>query len=148
MSDASNVPKNLRERLSGSTEERLGRALEELLESPLLTGAIGRAFDVREKAARELRDLGELAVPALREALAQRPSLEVRRRAEGILEELAELSADQRRAVRAVEALEHIGTQPARQVLGVLAGGAPQARLTREARAALRRLHGHCGDTR
>jgi chromosome segregation ATPase len=65
MSDASNVPKNLRERLSGSTEERLGRALEELLESPLLTGAIGRAFDVREKAAQAQEvALGALNIPS------------------------------------------------------------------------------------
>lgn len=51
MSDAGNVAKSLRERLGGTTEERLGKALSELLESPLLTGAIGRAFDAREKAA-------------------------------------------------------------------------------------------------
>ena len=50
MSDASNVAKSLRERLGGNTEERLGRALSDLLENPLLTGAIGRAFDAREKA--------------------------------------------------------------------------------------------------
>jgi len=65
MSDASNVAKNLRERLGGTTEERLGKALEELLESPLLTGAIGRAFDVREKAsqAQEVA-LGALNIPS------------------------------------------------------------------------------------
>jgi DNA repair exonuclease SbcCD ATPase subunit len=50
MSDASSAAKSLRERLGASTEERLGRALSDLLENPLLTGAIGRAFDAREKA--------------------------------------------------------------------------------------------------
>jgi hypothetical protein len=50
MSDPGNVTKALRERLGASSEDRLGRALSELLESPLLTGAIGRAFDAREKA--------------------------------------------------------------------------------------------------
>ena len=50
MSDASNLAKNIRDRFSGTTEERLGRALSDLLENPLLTGAIGRAFDAREKA--------------------------------------------------------------------------------------------------
>jgi chromosome segregation ATPase len=65
MSDASNAAKNLRERLSGTTEDRLGRALEELLESPLLTGAIGRAFDVREKAAQaQEAALGALNIPS------------------------------------------------------------------------------------
>jgi hypothetical protein len=51
MSDASNVAKHLRERLGGNTEERLDKALSDLLENPLLTGAIGRAFEAREKAA-------------------------------------------------------------------------------------------------
>jgi hypothetical protein len=51
MSDASNVARNLRDRLGGNTEERLGKALSDLLENPLLTGAIGRAFEAREKAA-------------------------------------------------------------------------------------------------
>jgi len=51
MSDASNLANSLRERFSGTTEERLGKALSDLLENPLLTGAIGRAFDAREKAA-------------------------------------------------------------------------------------------------
>src|SRR5471030_1532940 len=65
MSDTSTVAKNLRERLSGTTEERLGRALSDLLENPLLTGAIGRAFEAREKAsqAQEVA-LGALNIPS------------------------------------------------------------------------------------
>ncbi|HLH14678.1 MAG TPA: hypothetical protein VKV16_07785, partial [Solirubrobacteraceae bacterium] len=71
MSDASTAPKSLRERLplwggsGGSTEERLGRALSDLLENPLLTGAIGRAFDAREKAvqAQEVA-MGALNLPS------------------------------------------------------------------------------------
>jgi septal ring factor EnvC (AmiA/AmiB activator) len=65
MSDASNAAKNLRDRLSVSTEDRLGKALGELLESPLLTGAIGRAFDAREKAAQAQEvALGALNLPS------------------------------------------------------------------------------------
>jgi hypothetical protein len=65
MSDASNVAKSLRERLGGNTEERLGKALSDLLENPLLTGAIGRAFEAREKAsqAQEVA-LGVLNIPS------------------------------------------------------------------------------------
>ncbi|HEV7163015.1 MAG TPA: hypothetical protein VGN25_07160 [Solirubrobacteraceae bacterium] len=65
MSDTSNVAKSLRERLGVNTEERLGRALSDLLENPLLTGAIGRAFDAREKAsqAQEVA-LGALNIPS------------------------------------------------------------------------------------
>jgi hypothetical protein len=44
------------------------------------------------------------------------------------------------RQLRAVQALEHIGSSEARQVLAVLARGAPEARLTHEANAALTRL--------
>jgi hypothetical protein len=65
MSDGSSVAKNLRDRLSANTEERLGKALSDLLENPLLTGAIGRAFDAREKAsqAQELA-MGALNIPS------------------------------------------------------------------------------------
>jgi hypothetical protein len=48
-------------------------------------------------------------------------------------------SGEELRGVRAVEALEHIGTAEAREVLQTLADGAP-ARLTREAKASLERL--------
>jgi len=61
MSDASNVARSLRERFSGTSEERLGRALSDLLENPLFTGALGRASDAREKAAQAQ----ELAMGAL-----------------------------------------------------------------------------------
>jgi hypothetical protein len=65
MSDASNVAKSLRERLSGGTEDRLGKALGELLENPILTGAIGRAFDAREKAAQAQEvAMGALNLPS------------------------------------------------------------------------------------
>ena len=60
MSDA-HAPKGLRERLAGGTEDRLGRALTDLFDNPLLGGALGRASDAREKAAQAQ----ELAMGAL-----------------------------------------------------------------------------------
>lgn len=60
MSDA-DAPKGLRDRLAGGTEDRLGRALSDLLEHTLLNGALGRASDAREKAAQAQ----ELAMGAL-----------------------------------------------------------------------------------
>src|SRR3984893_11760521 len=65
MSAPGNVAKSLRDRLGVNTEERLGRALSDLLENPLLTGAIGRAFDVRETAsqAQEVA-MGALNIPS------------------------------------------------------------------------------------
>ncbi len=51
----------LRDRIAGGAEDRLGRALSDLLENPVVSGAIGRAFDAREKAAQAQ----ELAMGAL-----------------------------------------------------------------------------------
>ena len=64
MSDASRATAGLRERLTSGTEDKLGRALADPLENPLITGTIGRAFDARERAAQaqELA-LGALNIP-------------------------------------------------------------------------------------
>jgi hypothetical protein len=97
-------------------------------------------FAVRDGAARELGDLGDLTEPALREALAGGPTPEVRRRVERLLEDAASLAPGRLRQVRVVEVLEYAGTPEARRLLEELAGGAPEARLTREAQAALGRL--------
>jgi RNA polymerase sigma factor (sigma-70 family) len=98
-------------------------------------------FEVREKATAELAKWGGGAEPALRKALAGRPSLEVRRRIQAQLEELnRSLSGEQLREARAVEVLEQIGTPSAHELLRALAEGAPGARLTRETGAALERL--------
>src|ERR1700687_4777024 len=65
MSDSSHAAKSLRERLGGSTEERLGKAPSDLLENPLLAGAIGRAFDAREKATQaQEAAMGALNIPS------------------------------------------------------------------------------------
>jgi hypothetical protein len=90
------------------------------------------SFGVREKATAELGGLGDLAVPALREALAANPSAELRRRAERAL-------AWPPRQVRALEVLEHMDWLEARTALEPLAKGDPEARLTRDAKAALER---------
>src|SRR5579883_187941 len=102
------------------------------------------AFAVREKATEELRKLGELAEPACRKALASRPTLAMSRRLQGLLDDITQHqwhpAPEILRQLRAVEVLERIDTPEARKVLEVLAGGAAGARLTREARDAVRRL--------
>ncbi|HEY7312524.1 MAG TPA: sigma-70 family RNA polymerase sigma factor [Gemmataceae bacterium] len=98
-------------------------------------------FAVREAASRELEQRGAEAEPALRRALADRPSLETRRRLEPLLTAAHMLRSPEAIAqVRAVQVLERIGTAEARQVLEKLATGAPAARQTREAKASLQRL--------
>jgi hypothetical protein len=99
-------------------------------------------FADREKATRELERQAELAEPLLRKTMAADPAPEVRRRIEGLLNKLPApvTSGETLRALRAMEVLEHIATPGARQLLEKLAAGAPEARLTREAKAALDRL--------
>lgn len=101
-------------------------------------------FAVREKATAELEKLGERALPAYRKALADKPSLESRRR----LEELqtksqadwSNVSGERLRSLRAIEALEFAGTKEACEVLAQLAAGAEGTRQTEEGKAARQRL--------
>jgi hypothetical protein len=95
-------------------------------------------FNVRDKASRELRKLNETAEPALRKVQIGNVSLEFRRRVEGLIESLAEWSPEDLRALRAIEALEHMDNPDAEKLLKALARGSPDARLTREAEASLK----------
>lgn len=101
-----------------------------------------KEFPVRQQASKELIELGDLATDSLNEALASRPSLEVRVRIEEIMRplETRQYEPAYLRALRAVEVLERVGAADARQLLERLAQGAPPARLTVEARQALDRL--------
>jgi WD40 repeat protein len=99
-------------------------------------------FEVREKAVKELAELGEFSGPTLQKALEAQPSLDTRQRLEqtlGRLEEV-EASGELLSALRGVELLERIGTAEARRLLQTLADGSPVARRTTEAREALDRL--------
>lgn len=98
-------------------------------------------FAVRETAKKALALLGELAEPLLRERLATKPSLEVRKRIEELLPRMKVLPAGEvLRGVRSAAILERIGTSEARRLLKQLTQGGAGARLTREAKASLDRL--------
>jgi len=99
-------------------------------------------FEQREKTERELERLGELAAPSLEKLLGGNPPLEVRQRAEQLLRRLSGpvTHAEVLRHLRAIELLEHLGTADAQKVLQAMAGGVAEARVTREAKAALERL--------
>jgi RNA polymerase sigma factor (sigma-70 family) len=98
-------------------------------------------FQARQRAETELENLGELASPACRKALAGRPSVEAYRRLERLrkkqLAEARNLSAERVRLLRAVEVLERAGTDEARKLLATLAKGAEGALVTEQASAAL-----------
>ena len=54
----------MRERLTKQGEDAIGKLAQDLLENPLITGAIGRAFEAREKAAQaQEAALGALNIP-------------------------------------------------------------------------------------
>jgi hypothetical protein len=103
----------------------------------------GRELAVRQKAFRDLDQLGNRIEGVLAQALASQPGLERRQRLERLQERVlngATLSTQERQTLRAIEVLERIGTLQACVVLHTLADGAPGARVTREAEAALRRV--------
>jgi WD40 repeat protein len=105
----------------------------------LLADLDNDSFAERERATTELRRLGDRAGPALRQFLLGAPAPEGRRRAQALVADLERdlVPREQLRDLRAVEALEWAG---ATDVLRKLAAGMPEARLTREAKAALLRL--------
>jgi RNA polymerase sigma factor (sigma-70 family) len=92
---------------------------------------------IRQRAETELEKMGPLVEPALRKALENKPSLEVRQRVEKVLETLA---SERLRITRALEAIEHMNTHEARRLVESLANGLPQDWLTEEARAVRKRL--------
>jgi RNA polymerase sigma factor (sigma-70 family) len=104
---------------------------------------------VRERAARELAALAELAEEALRRALANEVSAEVQRRCRELLRALQGpvRQKETLRALRALEVLEEARTPEVVRVIRQLAGGVPESRVTRAARAALARL-GPAADVR
>jgi RNA polymerase sigma factor (sigma-70 family) len=109
----------------------------------LLAALDADTFAEREQATAELRRLGKAAEAALRQALADGPSLELQQRVERLLRYLEEQSGPTQEflgRVRAMEALEQIGTPEAQRVLENFAGRATDAELVREAKASLDRL--------
>jgi WD40 repeat protein len=99
-------------------------------------------FAIREKASRELEGMHQAARPALAKALEGRVPPEVSKRLEELLQKVQAAVPPRAvlRQIRAVEALERMGTPEARRLLEALAAGLPEARLTTEAKGALGRL--------
>jgi RNA polymerase sigma factor (sigma-70 family) len=100
-------------------------------------------FAIRNRATHELDRLGEQAEIVLRQAIKKRaPSLEALARMEDLLSRLRvrPLALELIRSLRAIEALEHIGTPDASELLQRMARGAADARLTQEAQTSLDRL--------
>jgi hypothetical protein len=108
----------------------------------LIADLDSKEFAVRDRAARRLETMEELAEPWLRKVLAATPNLELHRRVEQLLAKVGPhpVSVRERAALRGVELLERAATQEAVVHLHTLAEGAPEARLTLDAKAALGRI--------
>jgi WD40 repeat protein len=99
-------------------------------------------FARREEAVRELIQMGSAAEPALRTALAGEHLPEVRLRIEKVLSSVVEpaLSSEEVRTLRAIEVLERIGSEQARQALVKIQSRAASGRTSNEVAASLARL--------
>jgi WD40 repeat protein len=99
-------------------------------------------FKVRESAYRQLAQLGNAGVPALREALAKNPAPEVQGRLETLLSRPPSLvtSPEILRRLRAIQVLERLDSRESRRLLAELAKGMSHADETLEAQRALERL--------
>jgi hypothetical protein len=113
----------------------------EQAEASRLVSALGSAsFQAREAATASLKKLGVPTEPALRKAVAESESAEIRNRAGRLLGALdRSLSPERLRFVRAVEVLEYCGTAAAVEKLRELASGARAFPETEEAGSALAR---------
>ncbi len=99
-----------------------------------------REFTIREEAKKQLGALEDQAASALRMTLKSNLSLQQRRYVEQLLAGLEGIRTPQSlRQVRALEILERLDTPEAKLLLQKLAQGAPEARLTQEAKASLER---------
>ena len=110
-----------------------------------LVAELGAAkFAVRERTTRELDQLGEAAVPGMRQRLAKTPPLETHLRIMRFLNkhDPTTLTPLHLREIRALEILEQVDTPESRSVLTLLAQGDSNARLTRAAVASLARYKG------
>jgi hypothetical protein len=109
----------------------------------LLADLDNEDFDVREKATKELEEMGSVIEATLRKEQERTKSAEVRRRLELVLKKMDSSPASPEKRVipgRALLVLEHSGTPEAKELLKKLAGGATTAWQTQEAKAALERI--------
>jgi hypothetical protein len=98
-------------------------------------------FTVRQAAAKDLEQMAGQVIVRIQKALKGNLPLETRRRLEQILNTISDVPGQETvRTIRAIMALERIGSPEAQAVLESLAGGAPGARETDEAKATLERL--------
>ena len=136
MANAAQTTSFLRERLQPVVEP------EPAVVRQLIAELDSKQFAVRQRASKQLSQMGRLAEPALRAALVKSSSAEARQRLEALLAAPPALAptADVLRHLRAIQVLEWINTVDTQQILRTVATGAALAIETQEASASLERL--------
>ncbi|HYV37014.1 MAG TPA: WD40 repeat domain-containing protein [Gemmataceae bacterium] len=122
-------------KLASADDQQLAKLLEAL---------DSKQYAARQQAAKTLDDLGEAAEAFVRKTLSGNPTLEVKGRLEQFLQKREK---DVIRKIRALEALEHIATPEARDLLQTLAKESPNPRVAHAAGAAVQRLAKRLGGT-
>ncbi len=140
MADDHNTPAGLRNRITRQGEDALGKFAQDLLENPLVNGALARAFEAREKAAQAQEvAFGALNIPSAAdlERLTRRVR-SVSQRLEGIedgVDRLDERFAQLNATGRREERLEAIEAQLDAIAKDVKKAPAPRRTTTRKAPA-------------
>jgi RNA polymerase sigma factor (sigma-70 family) len=98
------------------------------------------AFRVRDNAESQLAQMGEVIVPTLQRELTSNPSAEKASRLNRLISQFSKPSADRLAMSRALEAIEHIATPQARELVEEWANGDPDSSFTREAKKSLERM--------
>jgi hypothetical protein len=99
-------------------------------------------FAIRERATKNLAEMGPAVIPFLQKALAAKPAAEAKGRIESLLGERGKsgLLTEEARCLHGVEALEYIATPAAKELLRNQSRGNPESLVTRDAKLALERL--------
>ncbi|HMF16106.1 MAG TPA: WD40 repeat domain-containing protein [Gemmataceae bacterium] len=109
------------------SKKELARLVDELCSKDL---------SIRQKAAKELLNCGEMADKEMKKKMASELPLEDRRRIEAALRRS---ESNQLRCRRAIQALEYVGSPEAWEVIHRMSQGSAQSEITREAAATLKR---------
>ena len=104
----------------------------------MVDGLDSAKFQDRQKASALLKSLGDSVEPLLRQMVEAEKRPEVKQRLQALIDELSGPSF--LRIQRAMQVLETIGNDDARQLLRDLADGAPDSMLTKEAASVLKRM--------
>lgn len=109
--------------------------IDQELVSGCLVNLSSKSFATRDRASRQLERIGEKLISALNRHLSEAKGLEEKSRIKKLIKNAQHPSPGERQAHRAIQVLEHIGTERAKKLLQRIASGCPESRITKAAKA-------------